>query len=82
MRSSASLIYFSNTRLREASATKTVLPLQITAKLLSKSSMGELGLVLRVVFTCKCLKSRSGGTRTRTGDTMIFSPGRWVSSRF
>ena len=24
-------------------------------------------------FTCKYLENRSGGTRTRTGDTMIFS---------
>jgi hypothetical protein len=34
------------------------------------------------IFPCKSLENRSGGTRTRTGDTMIFSLGRYVSSRF
>src|SRR5918993_4553575 len=29
-------------------------------------------------FSCKSLENRSGGTRTRTGDTMIFSPTSYV----
>jgi hypothetical protein len=29
-------------------------------------------------FTCKMLENRSGMTRTRTGDTMIFSPNPYV----
>jgi hypothetical protein len=29
-------------------------------------------------FTCKSPENKSGGTRTRTGDTMIFSPNSYV----
>jgi hypothetical protein len=50
MSSSASPTSLSNIRLREASATKSVLPLQITVKLLSKSFMEELGLFFTSVF--------------------------------
>ena len=45
--------YSSNIRLREASAKKSVLPLQTTVKLLSKSSMEELGHFLCATFYLK-----------------------------
>jgi hypothetical protein len=53
MRSSASPTYSSNIRLREALAKKSVLPPQITVKLLSKSSMEELGHFLCPTFYLK-----------------------------
>jgi hypothetical protein len=53
MRSSASPTYSSNIRLREALAKKSVLPPQITVKLLSKSSMEELGYFLCPTFYLK-----------------------------
>src|SRR5215208_4766311 len=53
MRSSASPTYSSNIRLREALAKKSVLPPQITVKLLSKSSMEELGHFLCSTFYLK-----------------------------
>jgi hypothetical protein len=42
-------------------------------KLLSKSYVEKLELSLRAMFYLQTTIKRSGGTRTRTGDTMIFS---------
>src|SRR5215204_2265096 len=63
--------YSSNIRLREASAKKSVLPLQTTVKELH----GRTGaLFMRHVLPENPLENRSGGTRSRTGDTMTFRP--------
>src|SRR5919112_2124392 len=47
--------------------------------LVSKSRSTVAKALIILLF---CRYFRSGGTRTRTGDTMIFSLGRYVSSRF
>src|SRR5215212_1665728 len=61
--------YSSNITLREASAKKSVLPLQTTVKDLH----GRTGtLFMRHVLPENPLESRSGGTRSRTAFTKTF----------